>query len=92
MEQSMGKFDLGKTVITAGGYAELDQSHVLQSLTRHSNGDWGDICQEDKTLNDESLVTSGRLFSAYCSPDGTKYWIITEWDRSYTTVLLPDEY
>jgi hypothetical protein len=68
----------------------LDASTLLQ---RHFSGDWGDLCKEDKAENDYALTRALRLFSAYLLPrTGVKLWIITEADRSATTLLLPDEY
>jgi hypothetical protein len=58
---------------------------------RHRSGDWGDVCDEDKKLNDEAVDGEGRILSAY-TVDGEKVWVITEWDRSVTTVLFPSEY
>lgn len=62
-------------------------------LRRHLHGDWGDLCDGDWQLNDAAL-TSGedRLFSSYQVTPDLKLWIITEWDRSVTTLLLPSEY
>lgn len=65
---------------------------MLLALSRHFNGDWGDLCGSDKIANDRALQYGDRLLSAYHAPDGTKFWIITEADRSCTTVLLPDDY
>jgi hypothetical protein len=64
---------------------------VINSLRRHQRHDWGDMCKEDKQANDEALKTGDRLFSAYKNGED-KIWIITEADRSVTTVLFPDEY
>lgn len=64
---------------------------VANSLKRHQRHDWGDICEEDKQANDEALKAGDRLFSAYKNGED-KIWIITEADRSVTTVLFPDEY
>jgi len=61
-------------------------------MSRHHRGDWGDLDEEDKAANDQALIDGGRLFSAYHSATGIKVWIITEADRSATTVLLPSEY
>jgi hypothetical protein len=60
-------------------------------LIRHLSGDWGDLSSEDKAENDFSLRRDLRIFSAYDTPKG-RLWIITEADRSATTVLLPSEY
>ena len=89
---SAPKFKLGQTVATQGALAELAQDDILSALRRHAGGDWGDLCEEDKKANDSALADEGRLFSAYHSASGVKFYVITEWDRSYTTVLLPSEY
>lgn len=84
-------FPFGETVITANASLRLSTEEVLAGLRRHASGDWGDLCPEDMQTNDEALLTGGRLLSAY----GTgrhRFWIITEWDRSVTTVLLPEDY
>ena len=70
---------------------------VHSSLARHLQGDWGDCCSDDAALNDAALQDGGRLFSVYHIPAGlygleSKLWIITEHDRSATTVLFPAEY
>ena len=85
-------FQLGQTLITAGAKEELVQSDVIGALRRHARGDWGDLTDEDKKLNDQALKDGSRLLSAYHDTTGTKFWIITEADRSATTVLLPSEY
>jgi hypothetical protein len=64
----------------------------LGRLLTHQAGDWGDLCEEDKQLNDDSVNTHGRIFSAYHLNSGVKVWVITEADRRATTILLPDEY
>ncbi|EJW14317.1 hypothetical protein M5X00_23220 [Paenibacillus alvei] len=86
----IGKFNLGTVVITPGA-SDICEDHVLSALTRHISGDWGDVCEEDKQENDYSLAHGGRLLSSYRSA-GVKFWIITEHDRSITTILLPEEY
>ncbi|MBL0023486.1 MAG: plasmid related protein [Saprospiraceae bacterium] len=63
----------------------------------HLQGDWGDCCEQDQDSNETALQGGGRLFSVYHIPAGlfaleSKIWIITESDRSYTTVLFPSEY
>ena len=66
---------------------------IGQCLMRHHQGDWGELCEEDKQENDYAVEHEGRLLSAYeIGEDKTKIWIITEWDRSVTTILLPEEY
>ncbi len=85
-------FLLGRTLITPGALAELSQSDVQQGLARHLRGEWGDLCEDDKQANDDALKHGARLLSAYHTSSGVKFWIITEADRSATTVLLPEEY
>ena len=61
-------------------------------LARHQRGDWGEVCEEDRLANESALREGERLFSVYRLSSGTKIWIITERDRSSTTLLLPSEY
>ena len=86
------RFPLGQTVITQGALAALTTKDVVTAIRRHSSGDWGDVCPEDAELNDAALSNGSRLLSACKSSDGTKFWVITESDRSVTTFLLPEEY
>lgn len=67
---------------------------VLESIGRYFRCDWGDLCPEDRQLNEEALIHGDRIFAAYVHPDDpeTKIWIITESDRSVTTILFPEEY
>lgn len=61
-------------------------------LLKHSLGNWGDVCEEDAAANNEALKNGDRILSSYRAENGEKIWIITEYDRSYTTILLPEEY
>ncbi len=70
----------------------LNPDDVLVAIGRHLRGDWGDLDDHDKRENDFSLTHRLRLLSAYHDRSGIKFWIITEADRSATTVLLPDDY
>ena len=85
-------FDLGRMVITRGALDALEGEDVHTGIARHASGDWGDLCPEDKQANDDALRVGARLLSAYHTDGGRKFWIITEADRSATTVLLPEEY
>lgn len=85
-------FELGQVVATPGAIEHLSSSELVTALTRHHQCDWGECCAEDWALNDQSVLGEGRLLSVYRTESGVKFWIITEWDRSLTTVLLPDEY
>lgn len=86
------KFSLGQTVITPNALNTLHPEDFPRALTRHGVGDWGDICDEDKAINEQSLKYGARLMSTFTDRNGTKFWIITEADRSVTTVLLPEDY
>ncbi|MBB5036166.1 hypothetical protein [Prosthecobacter dejongeii] len=65
---------------------------IRDALVRHIQGDWGEVCKDDWQSNDEAVKEGTRLLSAYTSKEGNKFWIITEADRSVTTVLMPEEY
>lgn len=86
------KFKIGQLMATPGAMREVSAREIGKALSRHADGDWGDVCDEDKKANDDALENDTRLLSAYHTETGTKFWIITEADRSVTTVLLPDEY
>ena len=81
-------------VTMPGSLALLQKANksALELLSRHLRGDWGDLCQEDKTQNELSLKYGFRLMSSYPVTPTEKLWIITEADRSVTTLLLPEEY
>ncbi len=91
-EEGSEKFPLGRIVATPGALAEIPTFEVQTSLKRHQRGDWGEVNASDREENDLSLREGFRLLSAYRAANGTKFWIITEADRSVTTVLLPEEY
>lgn len=95
----MGKFGIGKLYMTRGVYekvkTDLDfQNFVDSSFARFVSCDWGDMCNEDKILNDDAVkYNDGRIHGAYLSEKlNIKIWIITEADRSATTILFPSEY
>lgn len=85
-------FSTGQLVITRSAYDRLTNDDILTALRRHLRGDWGNLCGEDIAANEQALTQGGRLFSAYYSDQGVKFWIITEADRSSTCVLLPEDY
>lgn len=98
-QETRPKFGLGQTVGTPAALKAIQDAGqtVLQFLTRHANGDWGDLDDEDKRSNDEALASGSRLLSAYSLASGVRIWIITEaaddnGHRAATTILLPDEY
>lgn len=87
-------FDLGKTVVTPAAIEALQQSGVSAAslLRRHQCGDWGDLDNENKDRNNAALRGGSRLFSSYRITEAIKIWLITEADRSVTTLLLPEDY
>ena len=87
-------FSLGQVVSTPGAIQAMVENHVgsIDLLARHAFGDWGTMEDEDKAANDQAVKSGGRIFSSYPLPDGTVIWVITEWDRSATTFLLPENY
>jgi hypothetical protein len=87
-------FRSGKIVSTPGALEALEMNHyrIFTLLLRHLTGDWGDVPAEDAAANREALANGLRILSSYPQPSGARIWIITEADRSATTVLLPEEY
>jgi hypothetical protein len=83
---------LGATSMTANAQRTLPPLSVIVAINRHARGDWGEVCEEDRQSNEDALTHGGRLLSVYRTPEGVKFWIITEADRSVTTVLLPEDY
>lgn len=90
----MNKFPLGKVVTTAAvaRSKQVTFEDCLKVLRRHAQGDWGDICAEDRGTNEDALKYGSRIFSVYKLPNGVTLWVITEADRSVTTVLFPEDY
>jgi hypothetical protein len=97
--EAQPKFSLGQVVATPGALEAHQMAGQLATdfLQRHARGDWGDVYEEDRRLNDEALINGSRLLSAYRTALGEKLWIITEaaddsGKRAATTILLPSEY
>lgn len=93
-EQKQILFALGQVVATPAALAAIEDAgqNPMQFLLRHVTGDWGDLPEEDKQENEFSLDHGFRIFSAYHTTNGVKFYVITEYDRSVTTFLLPHEY
>jgi hypothetical protein len=85
-------FPLGQTVITANAKDVLHPEDIAHAMNRHTSGDWGELGDHDRDENNLSLRQGFRLFSVYLDRTGRKFWIITEADRSVTTILLPEDY
>ena len=88
----IAKFRIGRIVATPAALDRLTQDDILQGLQRHQAGEWGDVDEHDRQANERALTEGTRLWSVYHSTTGVKFWIITEADRSASTVLLPEEY
>lgn len=93
------RFEIGKLVSTAGVHAAMEEQpefsrFVNDSLMRYFSGDWGDTCEEEAKQNDWSADNDERILAVYDYPgnEDLTIWIITEWDRSTTTILFPSEY
>lgn len=88
--------DLGQLVATRGIYEDMEEDAIFSkeigaALLRYQLQEWGELPPEDIELNNEALKDGGRILAAYDTSRG-KIWIITEWDRSATTILYPSEY
>jgi hypothetical protein len=89
---SIAKFRLGRIVSTPNALDRLTQEDILLAIGRHQAGDWGDVSEDDRAANERALVEGTRLWSAYHAGNGVKFWLITEADRSVTSVLMPEDY
>ena len=92
----MGKFVLGKLVMTKAIHDKMNTDvdfaiGMLESFERYKRCDWGELCEEDKAENEKALIDGERIFALY-NIGNEKIYIITEWDRSVTTILFPEEY
>lgn len=88
------RFPMGRPAITPAAEAALNTVgiHPVRLLARHIHGDWGELPAEDLAANELALLSGRRLLSSYAIPGGGKVWVITEADRSVTTILLPEDY
>ena len=87
-------FSLGRIVATPGALEAMEESgeSPLDFIKRHVSGDWGEVDVEDRETNEQALMHGARLLSAYRTKLGQRLWVISEADRSATTILLPEEY
>jgi hypothetical protein len=86
------KFTLGTVVATPGALEAISRHELVTAIQRHAQGDWGEVDPHDHRQNEQALESGLRLFSVYRTLGGEKFWVITEADRSSTTILLPSEY
>jgi hypothetical protein len=89
---SQPKFPVGEFIVTRRARAAVPEAEIMRALARHESGDWGHLTVQDKNANNRALETASRVLSVYWSEARVKFWIITEGDRSVTTVLLPSDY
>jgi hypothetical protein len=92
MKQSLAKFRLGHLVSTPNALSQVPNDEIIKAIQRHQAGDWGDVDEHDRQENERALSEGTRLLSVYHTVAGVKFWVITEWDRSVTTVLMPEDY
>ncbi len=90
--ETSGRFNPGKLVATPAVLEAVPREELLTCYSRHLCCDWGEVCAGDRRANDLAIQTGERLLSVYKSEAGVKFWIITEADRSATTILLPEDY
>ena len=86
------KLSLGEIHVTLGAAAKIPTEDIAECVRRHGRGDWGEIDVADRELNDQRLRNGGPIASIYTASNGLKFYVLTEADRSLTTVLLPEEY
>jgi hypothetical protein len=86
------KFALGRLVATPNALDAIPNDEIQSALSRHLRGDWGTLDAHDWNVNESALKNGGRLLSSYRSSQNVTFWIITEADRSATTILLPEDY
>ncbi len=88
----LAKFRLGRIVMSHNAMNSLNEHDIFTAIQRHQSGDWGDVDQDDRAANDRALIEGTRLLSLYQTSSGVTFWLLTEADRSFTTVLLPEDY
>jgi hypothetical protein len=86
------RFRLGELYVTTAADRKIGPAEIARGLSRHAQGDWGNVADDDRMANERGLAHGERLHSVYKDRNNVEFWIITEWDRSTTTVLLPDDY
>lgn len=83
---------LGRTAATPAALAAVSLPDIADALRRHASGDWGEVDPDDRAANDDAMKSGERLLSVYRTASGTTFWVLTEADRTATTVLLPADY
>src|SRR4051794_17322252 len=85
-------FRIGRIVAIPKALEQLEPPEILRAIQRHQAGDWGDVDEHDRQANDQAIIEGTRLLSVYHTENKCRFWLITEADRSVTTVLLPEDY
>lgn len=83
---------IGELCATKQALRSLASDSIVSALERHTHCDWGDVCDEDWQRNNDAIRNGNRILSVYCDPTVGEFWVLTEADRSYTTMMLPSEY
>ena len=87
------KFPLGKIIITPGAATEIDSDEITAALRRHPGGDWGNLDPRERNCNEKALKAAGWLLSSYVDPvGGERFLVITQPNRTVTTVMIPNEF
>jgi hypothetical protein len=89
---SLALFKLGRIVATPNALDRISSADILYAIQWHQAGDWGDVNEHDRVANNQALCEGTRVVSIYHTKKGIAFWLITEADRSATTVLLPEDY
>ena len=92
MQEKAKRFPTGRLLCTPNAMNHVSMEEMMGAFGRHQRGDWGEVCPEDWRSNDQALRQGMRILSAYRTSTWYKFWIITEADRSATTILLPEDY
>jgi hypothetical protein len=94
LQHARPRFQLGRIFATPAATEAINDANVpfISLLTRHVCGDWGDLAESDRQQNELSVDAGLRILSSYVLPNRQTVWLITEWDRSATTILLPGDY
>ena len=91
-EERRQRFYLGQIVVTSNALNILDEGSIRIAIRRHGAGEWGELDSHDLEENERALREGGRLLSVFRDRTGTRFYVITDSDRSVTTVLLPEDY
>jgi len=92
VKEFLAKFRLGHLVSTPNALTQVPNDEIIKAIQRHQAGDWGNVDTHDHQENERALIDGTRLLSVYHSAAGVRFWVITEADRSVTTVLMPEDY